>query len=210
MKIPQATRGGWIEVKERGCFDASFPTSKTRRGRVQEGGDVAPTLTSGGSENIWILDKIMNNEREIFVRLQIAREELKDKAREAWDKGEDIYRIFILGLYTMPMWWDDRCALINGYYSRLHRPEGKGWCFDWEKQKWFRIRKLTPRECFRLMDVSEPDIDKLMASGISNSQLYKCAGNSIVVSCLYHIFKNLFCSDKVVREYKEGEQIELF
>lgn len=40
----------------------------------------------------------------------------------------------------------------------------------------YRIRKLTPRECFRLMDVSESDIDKLLNAGISNSQLYKLAG----------------------------------
>lgn len=56
----------------------------------------------------------------------------------------------------------------------------------------FRIRKLTPRECFRLMDVSEPDIDKLLNAGISNSQLYKLAGNSVVVSCLYHLFRKMF------------------
>lgn len=53
----------------------------------------------------------------------------------------------------------------------------------------FRIRKLTVREVFRLMDVDDSDIDKLMAAGISNTQLYKMAGNSIVVNVLYHIFR---------------------
>ena len=56
----------------------------------------------------------------------------------------------------------------------------------------YRIRKLTPRECFRLMDVSEEYIDRIQESGISNSQQYKMAGNSIVVACLYYIFRNLF------------------
>lgn len=56
----------------------------------------------------------------------------------------------------------------------------------------YRIRKLTPRECFRLMGVDDADIDKLMSAGISNSQLYKCAGNSIVVDTLYHLFRKLF------------------
>ena len=56
----------------------------------------------------------------------------------------------------------------------------------------YRIRKLTPRECFRLMDLSDEDIDKIQSAGISMTQQYKMAGNSIVVSCLYHIFKNLF------------------
>ena len=54
------------------------------------------------------------------------------------------------------------------------------------------MRKLTPRECFRLMDVSDSDIDKIQAAGISKTQQYKLAGNSIVVSCLYHIFRKMF------------------
>ena len=53
-----------------------------------------------------------------------------------------------------------------------------------------RIRKLTPRECFRLMGFLDDDFDKI--KGISNSQLYKMAGNSIVVNVLTEIFKELF------------------
>jgi DNA (cytosine-5)-methyltransferase 1 len=54
-----------------------------------------------------------------------------------------------------------------------------------------RIRKLTPREALRLMDVSEHDID-IILSEVSNTQAYKLAGNSIVVSVLEAIFRNLF------------------
>lgn len=54
-----------------------------------------------------------------------------------------------------------------------------------------RIRKLTPREALRLMDVSESDID-IITNTVSNSQAYKLAGNSIVVSVLEAIFRNLF------------------
>ena len=56
----------------------------------------------------------------------------------------------------------------------------------------FKIRKLTPRECFRLMGLHDDDIDKIQATGISNTQQYKMAGNSIVVDVLEAIFKNLF------------------
>jgi DNA (cytosine-5)-methyltransferase 1 len=55
-----------------------------------------------------------------------------------------------------------------------------------------KIRKLTPRECFRLMGVSEEDIDKIQAAGISETQQYKMAGNSIVVPVLEGIFRELF------------------
>ncbi len=74
--------------------------------------------------------------------------------------------------------------------------------------KEFRIRKLTPRECFRLMDVDDADIDKIQASGISNSGQYKLAGNSIVVNVLYHIFRKLLIETE--QDVSEGEQMTLF
>lgn len=61
----------------------------------------------------------------------------------------------------------------------------------------FRIRKLTPRECFRLMGVTDADIDTITSTIIdhkrliSDSQLYKLAGNSIVVGCMVEMFKKL-------------------
>lgn len=54
----------------------------------------------------------------------------------------------------------------------------------------YRIRKLTPRECGRLMGVSDEDIDKMSAVN-SNTQLYKQFGNSIVVDVMCAMFKNL-------------------
>lgn len=69
----------------------------------------------------------------------------------------------------------------------------------------YRIRKLTPRECFRLMDVDDTDIDKIQGAGICNSQQYKLAGNSIVVNVLYHIFRKMF-----VEQGNEEQQLKLF
>ena len=54
-----------------------------------------------------------------------------------------------------------------------------------------RIRKLTPKECFRLMGFDDRDIDILIDNGISNTQLYKMAGNSIVVDVLEEIYVEL-------------------
>lgn len=69
----------------------------------------------------------------------------------------------------------------------------------------YRIRKLTPTECFRLMDVEDEDIEKMKQAGIAKTNLYKLAGNSIVVSCMYHIFRKLF-----VEKECENEQLSLF
>lgn len=71
--------------------------------------------------------------------------------------------------------------------------------------KKFRIRKLTPRECFRLMDVDDEDIDKMQAAGLSKSAQYKLAGNSIVVDVLYHIFRKAF-----IETENENDQLTLF
>lgn len=143
-----------MECGEKGVFDASYPSSKTRRGRVRGVlGNILPGLMCG-TQNLILIDSIMETESKIKPR-----------------------------------------------------PEGKGWCWDGNNGKWFRIRKLTPRECFRLMDVRDSDFDKLLATdsydknwnpkrAISDSQLYKMAGNSIVVSCLDFIFENLFFPQK--------------
>jgi DNA (cytosine-5)-methyltransferase 1 len=61
--------------------------------------------------------------------------------------------------------------------------------------QYIRLRKLTPTEVFRFMGVPAEYIIKLVnLSGHSNAQLYKQAGNSIVVDVLYHLFKNIFDS----------------
>lgn len=73
----------------------------------------------------------------------------------------------------------------------------------------YRIRKLTPRECFRLMGMYDADIDKIDAyrikktlkdgtvreKPIPKTQKYKMAGNSIVVDVLYHIFYQMFIAE---------------
>jgi len=113
IEIKQATKEGSIKCKVGGCYDASYPDSKTRRGRVQEGGDITPTITAQGGENI------------NYVETQ------------------------------------------------------------------YRIRKLTPRECWRLMGYSDTDFDKAQSSGVSNTQLYKQAGNAIVKQVLMALFSQM-------------------
>ena len=54
-----------------------------------------------------------------------------------------------------------------------------------------RIRKLTPKECFRLMGLKDEDIE-LISNGQTNSALYHLAGDSIVTTCLMAIYSELF------------------
>ena len=75
--------------------------------------------------------------------------------------------------------------------------------------KKYRIRKFTPRTCFRLLGMDDADIDKIDAyrirktlkngkvkeKPISKSAKYRMAGNSIVIDCLYHIFYQMFIAE---------------
>ena len=58
--------------------------------------------------------------------------------------------------------------------------------------KQYRIRRLTPRECWRLMDFTDEQFDRAKSAGLSDTQLYKQAGNSIVVGVLEQIMGNLY------------------
>lgn len=72
--------------------------------------------------------------------------------------------------------------------------------------KKYRIRKLTPSECFALMGVREGDVQKLRNCGVSESQQYKMAGNSIVVDVLMGIFEQMFAPKYV----EESSQLSLW
>lgn len=73
----------------------------------------------------------------------------------------------------------------------------------------FRIRKLTVRECWRLMGWKDEQFDKI--KGISNAQLYKMAGNAIVINVLEAIFRQMFLVKYDKKDISiSGEQLDLF
>lgn len=108
---------------------------------------------------------------------------------------------------------DDKGNVTNRHEKEiagtLHTSTGCGGNTDQFVKTRYHIRKLTERECFRLMDVSDSDIDKIEAHRIKvtlkngtvkekpipKSAKHKLAGNSIVVSCLYHIFHQMFITE---------------
>ena len=213
LYIKQATKKGYIEIPPGGVFDASYPESLTRRGRVQDNGKVSPTLTAGGDPPCLYegmepkcvtytrdrkgkvisrrLSDIANTvhggtgcggSTDCFVAepqvLTPKRTEYGKALRKDYDAGriqESRHNMTELEPRT-----DGICNTITTVQKDNLLME------DFTN---YRIRKLTPRECFRLMGVSEKDIDTIQTSGISKTQQYKMAGNSIVVDVLYYIFK---------------------
>lgn len=89
--------------------------------------------------------------------------------------------------------WLDKLEQLgyNNYWQVLN---AKDYGIPQNRERVFvvSIRKLTPRECWRLMAFTDIEFDYAKLSGVSNSQLYRQAGNSIVVDVLVGIFKELF------------------
>jgi len=82
------------------------------------------------------------------------------------------------------------CSTILSSCHKMHRASIDNYYTDKG-----RIRRLTPRECFRFMGMSEDDIDTIVKTGLSDTKMYQLAGNSIVIPVLEGIFKNLFLTN---------------
>lgn len=124
-----------------GGLDGSFPSSKTRRGRVQGDGNICPTITA---------------------------------------QNQELYRL-------------EKCECNEPGAVILYMPET-------DQYYMVRIRKLTIRECLRLMCVNDDDISK-MEEVNSRTQCYKQAGNSICVDVMTAMFGQLIEGKENV--YKE-------
>lgn len=161
--IPANTSDGEQVMELGGVCDLSYPTSKTRRGRVQDGGKVTPALTRNTESSLYRIEPI--NDQDGCSRTIKSQYQQTSKANLERDDS----------------------------FGATVATDG------------FRIRKLTPREYFRLMGVSDSDIDKIQAAGISKSQQSKLAGNSIVVNCLAAIFRQLF-----IGNFNKATQTEIF
>jgi len=76
---------------------------------------------------------------------------------------------------------------------------------DLKENEFIRLRSLTPRESLRMMDLEDQDIDKMLKA-VSVDQIFRQSGNSIVISCLYHLFRKMF----IDREEDLGDSKQLF
>ena len=108
----------------------------------------------------------------------------------------------------------------NPHTGRVYSPDGISPCLNTMQggglepkilqSEDYKIRKLTPLECWRLMGFSDNDYYAAKSVGTSNAQLYKQAGNSIVVTVLEAIFRNLFFKKHRRKKGIIAEQIRIF
>ena len=166
--------------KEGQVADISFPNGYNKGPRVH---DECPTLngtTTKSSFVIKVKDKV-GNEIPLYTNYK--------KLVETVEKNEmPVDEVKHMDLYNRTL-TNDCGTLSNPCHNNNRLWDG------------LRVRKLTPKECFRLMGFEDKDIECLIENKISNTQLYKMAGNSIVVDVLKYIFVELF---KVINiHYKE-------
>lgn len=169
ITIKEATKQGYTEAYEGDSINLEQPNSKTRRGRVGRG--VAQTLTTSPQQAIvepkW--NKNKNVSLDTYVEMAI-------------ENGCEL-----------PCAVDEQNVTVNtkGTVGSLTTNGSSAKRNNRVIEPTLRIRKLTPKECFRLMGFDDEDFYKAEKVN-SNTQLYKQAGNSIVVDVIEELYEQLF------------------
>jgi site-specific DNA-cytosine methylase len=246
LRIKANTREGFAEVEEYGAVNISQPSSCTRRGRVQGNkGDIIGTLLTG-EENAVLEPKAsvhpLSHKMEFKGARSLTSESPTLRATESkavtcvWEpKAEEVRRVAEevrrqpCGVTVdkdnnlRPYRQDKAKSGVAELQTEFAESVGSTLTSARPNNVYgdtfpYRIRRLIPRECFRLMDVDDEDYNKIKnyvkghrKNGkpmyISESQQYKLAGNSIVVACMEHIFEQLFFPSGRVTEPR---QLDIF
>ena len=232
--VREATKKGYAEAHEGDSVNFEQPNSKTRRGRV--GKQMAHTLnTTCNLQGVVVSEPNVLYQRRTEYGKQVRKAYESGEVTEKWGNMKEFVprtdgiantlSTVDKDNYLIEPVFDDTkvtAAAMRGRYDENGAVQQNIEVSDREHanalttvQKdsmaaeihlnCLRIRRLTPKECFRLMGFDDADFEKA-ASVNSNSQLYKQAGNSIVVPVLEHIFHALFANGALENK-KEGELI---
>lgn len=171
IRIKNATKLGYLIAKEGDGIDLQFPSSTKRRGRVQPQMIQTLDCSGGGSKGVVVEDMRLYSKCKRLEKLVNNTE---------FVEGE----VMNLDLYNQTTNKEVSQTLTEPNHNTQRLFDG------------LRIRKLTPKECWRLMGFKDDEFEEAQKVN-SNAQLYKQAGNSIVVDVLVNIF------DKLLSDYKE-------
>ena len=209
--IIEATKKGYAEVYEGDSINLEQPNSKTRRGRV--GRQVAQTLTTSPQQAVvepFIVASrgrnnndshkqaaSMNTKQRLEPNISGATNTITTVQKDNYVCEpaivEDFYKSRDERFYTesSPTLRADRSGL------KVAEPT-------------FRIRKLTPQECWKLMGLTETDCTNARNIGVADSQLYKQAGNGIVSNCVKllveHLYKAQYDNTYICSDEKYSEE----
>ena len=188
--VREATKKGYTEAMEGDSINVSYPNSITKRGRV--GKKVSQTILTSPN-----MATVIESPRPICLNNSYKQPSIQDRiydtegiatAITASQFRPSIAERKMFNPYNKKEITDiaptqtASCGSTTSSAAVLISEDGN---------HLMKIRKLTPLECWRLMGFDDTDFYKAKSAGISDTQLYKQAGNSIVVNVLEAIFKSL-------------------
>ena len=165
LLIKAKTKDGYQVAYPGDSIDIAFSGQNSRRGRV--GNQVAHTLTTSATQAYYFIDLNPDPKLTEIARCITARHDSGISNRKAEHSG-----VFVESTNIAD---DEKFAVA------FVEPNGEVHIG--------RIRKLTPRECWKLQGFTDDQFDKAKATGLSDSRLYKMAGNAVTVKVISEIGK---------------------
>ena len=165
LPIKSKTKDGYQLAYRGDSIDTAFSGQNSRRGRV--GSQIAHTLTTSATQAYYFIDLNPDPKLTEIARCITARQDSGISNRKAEHSG-----VFVESTDFKD---DEKFAVA------FVEPNGEVHIG--------RIRKLTPRECWRLQGFTDDQFDKAKATGLSDSRLYKMAGNAVTVNVISEIGK---------------------
>lgn len=160
LLIKAKTKDGYQVAYPGDSIDTAFSGQNSRRGRV--GNQIAHTLTTSATQAYYFIDLNPDPKLTEIARCITARHDSGISNRKAEHSG-----VFV---ESTDFTDDEKFAVA------FVEPNGEVHIG--------RIRKLTPRECWRLQGFTDEQFDKARATGLSDSRLYKMAGNAVTVNVI--------------------------
>lgn len=184
IPIKSKTKSGYQLALPYDSIDTAYADMNSRRGRV--GAELAHTLTTSSTQAVYLIDMNESPKLTELARCITARQDSGISKRKAEHSG-----VLVIVKEVTP----DEIKKLNGIKaeeSNTDKTVGLLILSNEEGHQFIGyIRKLTPRECWRLQGFTDAQFDKVKAVGISDSQLYKMAGNAVTVPAVFAVAREL-------------------
>ena len=184
LPIKSKTKIGYQFAHSGDSINTAYANTDTRRGRVGEG--IAHTETTTATLAVYLIDMNPSPQLTELARCITARQDSGISNR----KGEHSAVLVIVKEIT-----PDEIKELNGIKaeeSNTDKTAGVIILSDEDDNQYIAyIRKLTPKECWRLQGFTDEQFNKVKAIGMSDSQLYKMAGNAVTVPAVFAISREL-------------------
>ena len=182
IPIKSKTKSGYQLALPYDSIDTAYADMNSRRGRV--GAETAHTLTTSSTQGVYLIDMNPSPKLTELARCITARQDSGISKRP----GEHSAVLVIVKEIS-----PDEISELDGVTADGSDKTAGLIILSNEEGHQFigYIRKLTPRECWRLQGFTDAQFDKVKAVGISDSQLYKMAGNAVTVPAVFAVAREL-------------------